>query len=360
MANTKNATLALPKNRLVWACVMVVVALTVVTTSALLELKSVTITDGESTVTVRTMAKTVSDALSKQGITLGEKDLIHPPLDYRMERNQAISITRAFPVTVIADGNSVEVKTVTKTVSEVLADYGIVMDGDDVVNPPLDSQVADGTVIHIVRVTFDTVTTQESVPYQTISKPNSSLERGKTRVVQEGKEGTKELVYQVVSHDGEETQRQLIGERMIEEPVDEITEYGVNYIRLSSRGIVERDARRLSSPADELSYSQALTCTATAYDLSYESCGKHPGDPYYGISASGMQMSRGVVAVDPSVIPMGTKLYIESLDSYPDYGFAVAGDTGGAIKGNKVDLFMDSRSEALQFGRRKVKVYILE
>ena len=107
------------------------------------------------------------------------------------------------------------------------------------------------------------------------------------------------------------------------------------------------------------SYSNVLTCSATAYDLSYESCGKRPGDPNYGITASGMKAQYGVVAVDPSVIPLGTKLYIESTDGSWAYGYCVAGDTGGGINGNRVDLFFNSRSEALQFGRRQVRVYIL-
>ena len=73
-----------------------------------------------------------------------------------------------------------------------------------------------------------------------------------------------------------------------------------------------------------------------------------------GITASGMMAQRGVVAVDPSVIPLGTRLYI------PGYGMAVAADTGGAIVGDRIDLCMESYGEAMDFGRRTIKVYILE
>ena len=99
--------------------------------------------------------------------------------------------------------------------------------------------------------------------------------------------------------------------------------------------------------------------TATAYDLSFESTGKLPGDKYYGITASGTKVRPGVVAVDPNVIPLGTKLYIQSLDGSKDYGFAIAEDTGGAIKGNRIDLFFENSQDVYRFGRRKVKVYIL-
>ena len=112
-------------------------------------------------------------------------------------------------------------------------------------------------------------------------------------------------------------------------------------------------------PLEQLQSKRSMVMNASAYDLSYESCGKNPGDYGYGITASGMQACYGVVAVDPNVIPLGTKLYIASADGSYVYGCAIAGDTGGGIKGNKIDLFYNSRAEALQFGRRNVVVYFL-
>ena len=72
-----------------------------------------------------------------------------------------------------------------------------------------------------------------------------------------------------------------------------------------------------------------------------------------GYTATGQYLQRGMVAVDPDVIPLGSQLYIEG------YGYAVAADTGGAIVGDRIDLAMDSTSEALNFGRRDVVVYVL-
>jgi 3D (Asp-Asp-Asp) domain-containing protein len=107
-------------------------------------------------------------------------------------------------------------------------------------------------------------------------------------------------------------------------------------------------------------FSRTLDMIATAYDLSYESCGKYPDHPEYGITASGTKVQPGTVAVDPDVIPLGTRLYIASTDGTPDYGFATALDTGSAIKGYRVDLFMENKEDALAYGIRQVKVYILE
>ena len=154
-----------------------------------------------------------------------------------------------------------------------------------------------------------------------------------------------------------------MGERIVAEPVQEIVEYGTKsplrqIETLSSRSGGHTAARQAST--GDFSYSRVLTCNATAYDLSYESCGKYPGDPGYGVTASGMQAGPGVVAVDPRVIPLGTRLYIASNDGTADYGYAIAGDTGGAIKGNRVDLFFSTAAEVRQFGRRSVTVYVLD
>ena len=112
-----------------------------------------------------------------------------------------------------------------------------------------------------------------------------------------------------------------------------------------------------TSRSGNLSYSKVLSFSATAYDAS--SCGKKPGQRGYGITATGAVAQKGVVAVDPSVIPLGTKLYIESADGRYVYGYAVAADKGSAIKGNRIDLWFNTNSEAISFGRRPVKVYVL-
>ena len=96
--------------------------------------------------------------------------------------------------------------------------------------------------------------------------------------------------------------------------------------------------------------------TATAYSKNLSENGGNKKTAY------GLAPKRGIVAVDPSVIPLGTRLYIESADGGKSwvYGYCVAGDTGSAIKGNKVDLCMDTERECINFGRRSAVVYILD
>lgn len=342
-------------SRLLQAGLLVLAAVTVMTTSTLLSIKTVTVNiDGQSPKIITTMDTTVGLILAHNNIAVGEHDVVSPPLASSLKENQSITIARAFPINVNIGNERVTIHATSKTVSEVLKTNGIVLGEMDIVSPSLDSVVNKETKINITQVAEDMITVTEEIPFKTISTPNSSLTRGTTRVKTEGKVGTKEFYYKVVYQNGEEISRELTGEKIVREPVNQVNEYGVSYINSpASRG----DVTRSSNGA--FSYSTVLTCTATAYDLSYASCGKNPGDRGYGITASGMRAQRGVIAVDPRVIPLGTRLYIESTDSYPDYGYAIAGDKGGAIKGNRVDLFMDSHSEAMRFGRRQVKVYIL-
>ena len=167
------------------------------------------------------------------------------------------------------------------------------------------------------------------------------------QIVQKGSNGMKKLVYAENYIDGKLTSKSLEEEIVYIDPVDEIIEVGTKeYVVATSRG--------------GFRYETELDMIATAYDLSYESTGKYPGDPYFGITASGAKAQPGTVAVDPSVIPLGTKLYVASTDGSPDYGFATALDTGGAIRGNRIDLFMEDGAACDRYGIRQVKVYILE
>ena len=110
-------------------------------------------------------------------------------------------------------------------------------------------------------------------------------------------------------------------------------------------------------------YVKTLDMTATAYCLCQKCCGKSPSSPGYGRTASGLVIvpntGMKVIAVDPKVIPLGTKVYVQGLNGAWDYGYAIAADTGGAIKQNKIDLYHDSHQDALKWGRRSVRVYIL-
>ncbi|MBO5143793.1 MAG: hypothetical protein J6C46_12540 [Clostridia bacterium] len=111
-------------------------------------------------------------------------------------------------------------------------------------------------------------------------------------------------------------------------------------------------------------YLKTIDVKATAYCLCKKCCGKSPSNPNYGVTASGFRIIPGqgmkIVASDPKVIPLGTKVYIEGLYGAKDYGYATVADTGSAIKNLKIDLYMDTHQMALNWGVKTVRVYILE
>ncbi len=182
-----------------------------------------------------------------------------------------------------------------------------------------------------------TVTETETIPRDIIRRANSGLPKGKTVTVQEGVDGIKEVEYEIVYDGGVEVSRKALGTKILAESRDKIIEYGT--AEASSEGF---------------EYKYVVECLATAYDPSPEENGG-----YAGQSATGVPLQKGVIAVDPKVIPLGSRVYVEAVDGSWSYGYAVAADTGGAIKGNRVDLLFLTKSECYQFGRRKCKVYVL-
>lgn len=109
-----------------------------------------------------------------------------------------------------------------------------------------------------------------------------------------------------------------------------------------------------------IEYDGVMQFEATAYCACYDCCGKYPGNKWYGITATGTKAKVGTIAVDPNIIPLGTKVYVEGLYGAKNYGYAIAEDTGGAIKGKIIDLYFNTHRETINWGRQQVKVYILK
>lgn len=115
-----------------------------------------------------------------------------------------------------------------------------------------------------------------------------------------------------------------------------------------------------TSDGQIVEYSAVMQVEATAYCACHECCGKWPGNKWYGITATGTEAKIGTIAVDPRVIPLGTKVYVEGLNGAKNYGYATAEDTGGAIKGDIIDLYFNTHKETVNWGRQQVKVYIIK
>jgi len=307
--------------------------------------KQVSITDElacyEAFVTYKYSA---ADIIAEKGITLREGDEMNFASDEEVPDGSEIIISRAVEINVIdGEDSAYSAKTAKNTVGEFIDSKGF--DRESVIlNVDFDAEIIEGMTISIVHASNELVTLEEIVPYDVTKKASKALKAGEQKVVTEGKEGLSKNTYKVYYENNREVSRELVKTEVIKAPVDKVIEYGyaetkVAYVNHTSGTVVSRNG--------EVRYKSVLNCQATAYCLK-------------GRTASGMYTQPGVVAVDPRVIPLGTRLYIETTDGSYVYGTAVAADTGGAIKGNIVDLYMPTYNECIQFGRRAVKVYILE
>jgi len=296
---------------------------------------------------VSTLASTVEDVLRKQNIVIEQGDKVIPSLNEKIKDGTRIVIHRAFEIKLVDGTIEQNVLTAENNVKDLIDSLNIQLQEQDKIEPMLEEPIREGDVVKITRVTREVVVETQELPFQTVFKNNNDLEKGKTQKVQDGKKGLKEVTIEILYEDGVEVAKQIVDENIVEGAVNEIVEKGTLTLVAVSRGNTRQ-------------YSQVLSMTATAYSAGFSSTGKRPGDKYYGITASGTKVGPGVVAVDPKVIPLGTKLYIESTDGTPHYGVASAEDTGGAIKGNKIDLFFETPQEVKKFGRRTVKVYVIE
>ena len=302
--------------------------------------------DGKVTEVV-SYSRTVEDFIESEEINIKEGAYISVPLNTKIKQDTKLTIKNPKDYTIDEGGMLVDITSLHTKTEDILKDAGIELGELDYTLPDLDKETPPNTTIEIYRVKEVIETKDIEIPYEEQVSMNKDVDRGVIKVTQEGKNGIRRSETKNKYVNGVLESSVIVKDEVITEPVTRLVEKGSKELVVAtSRG----DTR----------YRRKVTMTATAYDISYESTGKGPEHKYYGLTASGTQARPGVVAVDPKVIPLGTKLYIESLDGRPDYGFAIAEDTGGAIKGNKIDLFFNTKAECYSFGRRKVNVYILE
>lgn len=259
----------------------------------------------------------------------------------------AASIVRQKLVTIVADGEEMAVLVIARTVAEALSEAKISLGEFDKVAPEKDAPIEDKQKIVVTRVVKSEVVEYERIYFQEIRRANTSLEIGVTKTLQQGKEGKRAEHYEIVYEDGKAVAKTLLRSEVVQPKVDRIVEYGT--IGTLSRG------------GNTYRFTRVITVTATAYTAGPESTGKSPGHPLYGITFSGLPVQVGHIAVDPRVIPLLSQVYIEGLDSHSAQfdGKYLATDTGGAIKGNKIDIYFENVEDARRFGIRRMKVYLL-
>lgn len=299
------------------------------------------VVDGQK-VEITTLSKNVKTVLEDNGITVAQKDKISVELDSKVNHGDIIYINKAVNVKVVVDGKNLSIASAEKTVKDMLEAENIKVNQEDKVTPSIDENLQEGMTVEVTRVKKELVDEVQPIAFETETRNNSELKQGVEEVVQDGSNGERTITTEVVYENGKEVNRRVVKEVVSKNPINKILDIGTLVA-------VERPSRGSSDQDSE--YSSVISCESTAYTSDRGDSGT--------VTATGTTVRRNpdgysTVAVDPRVIPLGTKLYIEG------YGLAIAEDTGGAILGNKVDVYVNSYDEAVNWGRRQVNVYILK
>jgi len=187
----------------------------------------------------------------------------------------------------------------------------------------------------------------EAIPFTETVKTTWMLAEDSELIWQEGTEGIQENRYEITYRNGEEVSRTLLDSVRIKEPIEKIILKGI----AQALDTVDEKQQTITVGGETYAYSKAVNVTATAYTCEGLD---------YNTTFTGTTARVGAIAVDPKVIPLNSKLYIAAADGTWFYGFAAAEDTGGFIKGKRIDLYFDTKNECIEFGRQATTVYILE
>lgn len=334
----------------------------------------VTVVDGENTVTMMTMQTDNDQILEQAGVTMEENDRV---IETAAEGNVlTLEVDRAIEVSIEADGQTKDVVLYEGRVADALAAAGVTTGKEDICSISLSAELIDGMSITIDRVEYRDVTTVEEIAFEEERKNDSTLLKGKTKIYQYGMVGERTIVTRERLVNGEVVSTEVISDEVTKQPLNRIVLVGtkepVKTITVAKQTSTATNSGTVGSGAIPASASWKATVNSdgTLIDhegntVSYQSMLSGRATAYYAAEGSGTASGRkaqyGVVAVNPNVIPYGTKLYICSADGSIVYGYAVAGDTGGSLmKGSVlVDLFYNNYQQCCWFGSKKMNVYIL-
>ncbi|ARF14246.1 G5 and 3D domain-containing protein [Sporosarcina ureae] len=318
--------------------------------------------DGE-TKELWTTEATVNDVLKTAEIEVGTHDEIEPALETKITENQPIAIAKAFPVTVKDGGKERTVWSTQTTVRKFLTDQNIRLANLDKVEGDTSAKLtASNAVVKIARVEKITDVVEETADFKTKRKTDMTMLKGKEKVVTNGKKGKLQKKFQITKKNGKVVSRELVGKTMVEEPTHKVVHVGAKApkVEVATAAPANATAKSSGTPAkaqvavsrgtsSEPSGGKEFYANASAYTAYCNGCS--------GITATGINLRANpnmkLIAVDPRVIPLGSKVWVEG------YGYAIAGDTGGAIKGNRIDLHMPTKEAAYSFGRRQVKIKVI-
>ena len=294
------------------------------------------ITDGEQTLVYTSFASDPEKVLSEAGLMLDEHDT------YTTQVNDGVSeirVRRAYEVTVDNCGEELQLTSYGETLEALLTRSGVPVMGDYYSSVALQTATYDGMQVTIKHIVCNEETYTVEIPFETIYVEDDTLAEGAEKVITVGKNGQMLTRAQAGYVNGQETDRVVLEETVLEQPVNAVIAVGTG----ENVG---------QTPTGEvLTYTHSATYKATAYTHLDEGCNT--------ITSTGTTVHWGTVAVDPRMIPYGTRMFIITQDGSFVYGLSTAEDCGGAIKNKRIDLYMPTLREAFAFGVRNSTVYFL-
>lgn len=312
------------------------------------------IIDGEEQ-TVTTRQWKLERLLDEQSIVFDIHDRISLPAHSKLKHGDTITIQHTHPLAVVVDGQQLVVHTIGNTVSEALEDLNIPLNLFDKTLPALGDAIKAGDTVRIIRVEKAYKDVERGLPFKIVKTKDTKLAKGKEALVSEGQEGILIETVEYTYEDGILTFERVMDTTLAAASVDEVVAVGtrnpVTVLSASSPSVQEVTKKGVT-----FSVKQILTgVELTAYDANFQSTGKTPDDPQYGITFSGTTVEEGrTIAVDPKVIPMGWWVYIEG------YGFRRAEDKGSGVQGKHIDIYFEDGDYANEFGRKRgATVYVV-
>lgn len=311
----------------------------------IIKANEINIKNGDETKTVMLAKGTVADVLERANITLEDGQVSVPSTESQIKSDLTVKILNGYEIQVTADGETKKVIAPAGNVVKSLNSLGYDISKDDILSVSKDSDVIKGLKVKIKRVTYGEETVTESIGYGSVRKNSKKVNIGQSKIESYGKKGEKLVTRKCKYIDGKKSSSKVIKTKVIKEPVDEVVLVGTKAPASNGNAGTFTDMY-----GNQVSYSRVLTGSGTAYTA-----------PAGALTASGVPAYYGGVAVNPSIIPLGSKLYITSTDGSVVYGYATAVDTGGALFAGTalVDLYYNTYNECVNFGRRNVNVYVL-
>jgi uncharacterized protein YabE (DUF348 family)/3D (Asp-Asp-Asp) domain-containing protein len=294
---------------------------------------------------------TVEEVLNQLGADpIGEPDTVTPGLQEKVQDNMQITVERRQHVSVSVDGETKDILVLkNETAVQALREAGIDLGKDDELNLPFNKPLEENAQVVVNRITYQETTETRTLDFKTSEQEDASLAKGTRQVQTAGQKGEASVVVRTKYVNGKQDSQQELSSTVTKQPVNQVVLVGTKVQVPQPTQNTSYSGTSGGNTIAGLSYSRVISGVCTAYTND-------------GICSTGVPTMVGRVAVNPAVIPYGTRMYITSADGSYVYGYAVAADTGGFVSngsGVMIDLYMNTMGECTSFGRRSMNIYFL-